>query len=224
MKSRKLFFLSTFLSCFAVPNQASALVTAISFDCNNIATDDLVAGDTISVLHTFDQTGNFAHAFVRNFPNQLYSGVGTTNYVAGVPTTVTQTLTVTPAPGTLRFAIQFFGDNVFVDCPENNTDLAITKSVDDESPNIGDTVIFSLSVENLSPNTATDVLVTDIVPPGFTYVVGSMTGITPAVTGITPDQSNPAGTGLQWIIDSLAASAAAGSTTTLTFQAVVEAL
>jgi len=206
-----------------MPGRAFALVTAISFDCNNIATEDLVAGDTISIVHTFDQTGSFAHAFVRNAPNQLYSAVGNTNYVAGVPTTVTQTLTQTPAPGTLRFAIAFFNDNVLVECPDNEVNLAITKSVNDTSPNIADTITFSLLIENLSTNDATDVLVTDIVPAGVTYVPGTMTGIAPAVAGLTPDQSSPTGTGLQWTISSLPAAPLAGSSTTLTFQATVNA-
>ena len=220
---KKVALLSTLLMSTAMPFQASALVTAISFDCNNIATEDLVAGDTVSVLHTFDQTGSFAHAFVRTGPNQLYSGVATTNYVAGVPTTVTQTLTQTPVPGTLRFAIAFFNDNVLVECPDNEVNLAITKSVNDTSPNIADTVTFSLLIENLSPNVATDVLVTDIVPAGLSYVPGTMTGIAPAVSGINPDQSSPTGTGLRWTISSLPAAPSAGSSTTLTFQAVVNA-
>lgn len=223
MTLKKVAFLSTLLLGSAIPTEAFALVTAISFDCNNKATEDLVAGDTVSILHTFDQTGNFAHAFVRTGPTQLFSGVGTTSYVAGVPITVTQTLTVTPPLGTLRFAIRVFNDNVLVECPSNEVDLAITKTVNDTTPNIEDTLTFSLLVENRGPDIATDVLVTDIVPTGFTYVTGSMTGISPAVAGITPDESSPAGTGLQWMINSLTAASAAGSSTTLTFQAVVEA-
>lgn len=222
MTLKKLAFLSALLACSISPEPAFALVTAISFDCNSKSTEDLVAGDTVSVTHTFDQTGAFNHAFVRNNPNQLYSGVASTNYVAGVPTTVTQTLTQTPAPGTLRFAIRVFQDNVLVECPENQVNLAITKSVDNERPNINDIVTFSLLVENLGSHIATNILITDVIPPGLTYVPGTMTGITPAVAGITPDQTNPAGTGLQWTINALAGTSSTGSSTTLTFQAVVE--
>ena len=95
-------------------------------------------------------------------------------------------------------------------------DLKITKTVNDTTPNIGDIVTFSLLVENLGPDVASTVSVTDIIPAGFTYVTGSMTG------GVVPsDESSPAGSGLIWTINSLTAVPAAGSSTTLTFQAVV---
>jgi len=104
------------------------------------------------------------------------------------------------------------------------TDLKITKTVNDATPNIGDTVTFSLLVENLGPNTATDILVTDVVPAGFTYVTNSMTGIPSPVTGITANQSSPdSASGLTWTIDSLTVLPTAVSSITLTFQAVVNA-
>ncbi|MEH6456319.1 MAG: DUF11 domain-containing protein [Cocleimonas sp.] len=103
----------------------------------------------------------------------------------------------------------------------DTVDLEITKTVSDTNPNIGDIVTFYLLIENLGPGTATLVSVNDIIPAGFTYVNDSMTGISPVVTGITPDQSSPdSGTGLTWTIGSLSA---VPSSTTLTFQATVEA-
>jgi len=110
-----------------------------------------------------------------------------------------------------------------ITCSYTNTqkavDLRISKTVNDPTPNIGETITFSLLVENLGPATATDVLITDIIPAGFTYVSGSMTGISPAVAGITPDESSPAGTGLTWTIASLAKDASS----TLTFKVVMKA-
>lgn len=103
-------------------------------------------------------------------------------------------------------------------------DLKITKTVSDTTPNIGDTVTFNLLIENLGPNTATDISVTDVVPAGFTYVTDSMTGILPAVTGIMANQSSPdSGTGLTWTIDTLTVVPAAASSITLSFQAEVNA-
>ncbi len=223
MSLKKAACILSLVICSAIPLPVFAVVTAISFDCNGKATDDLVVGDVVSIVHTFDQTGNFAHALVSTTSgNQLLSAVGNTNYVAGVPTTVTHTLTVTPVPGTLRFAIAFFNDNVLVVCPPIGVDLVIDKSVNDPNPEVGDTVTFSVMVENLGPSAATNVLVNDVVPAGFVYVAGTMTGISPPAAGITADESSPTGSGLEWTINSLPAAPAAGSSATLTFQAVVQ--
>ena len=92
-------------------------------------------------------------------------------------------------------------------------DLSIVKVVNDAAPNIGETISFTLTVDNAGPDLATNVDVTDIVMPGFTYVPGSMSG------GTTQDESNPASTGLVWNI----ASIPAGSPVTLTFDVIVNA-
>ncbi len=90
-------------------------------------------------------------------------------------------------------------------------DLSIVKTVDDNTPNIGDTIVFTMAVSNAGPDDATDVTVIDIVPEGFTYA-GSISG------GDSSDDSSPTGTGLSWTIDSLPAGAPAVN---LTFSAIV---
>ncbi len=95
----------------------------------------------------------------------------------------------------------------------SSVDLSITKTVDVEEPVVGTTVTFTLTVTNAAGGgDATAVEAVDIVPAGFTFVTGSMTG------GDLQDQSSPSGTGLKWTINSLPAGAAA---VVLTFQAVV---
>lgn len=96
---------------------------------------------------------------------------------------------------------------------DDGVDLTIGKTVNDTSPNIGDTVTFTLLVGNSGPDPAADLTVLDLVPAGFTYVASSIGG------GDVADDSSPAGTGLSWIINSLPA----GASTSLTFQAVVQA-
>ena len=50
------------------------------------------------------------------------------------------------------------------------SDLVVTKQVDNESPNVGDTVTFTVTVTNTGPNTATNVRVNDLLPTGLTFV------------------------------------------------------
>ncbi|GBE23825.1 large cysteine-rich periplasmic protein OmcB, serovar C precursor [bacterium BMS3Bbin02] len=51
-----------------------------------------------------------------------------------------------------------------------SADLSITKSVDDPAPNAGDTVIYTITVTNAGPDDEPAALVTDVLPPGSTYV------------------------------------------------------
>jgi uncharacterized repeat protein (TIGR01451 family) len=49
-------------------------------------------------------------------------------------------------------------------------DLAIEKTVDNAAPNVGDNVVFTITVTNNGPAAATGVQVTDQLPAGLTYV------------------------------------------------------
>ncbi len=92
-------------------------------------------------------------------------------------------------------------------------DLSIAKSVDDATPNIGQTITFTLAVSNAGPDIATNVTVTDVVPSGFTYVGGSLSG------GDSTSDTDPTGTGLAWTINSVPV----GSPINLSFEATVNA-
>ena len=86
-------------------------------------------------------------------------------------------------------------------------DLAVVKSVDNGTPNIGDTVTFTVQVNNLGANTATNVTVQDDIPVGYTIVLGSVSN---------GGNYNFGGSQITW---NLANVTLAG--TTLTYQAVV---
>ena len=69
------------------------------------------------------------------------------------------------------------GDNT----PGNNTatdttrltpdvDLTLTKTVNDPTPNVGDTITFTVTLTDKGPSNATGVQVTDLLPTGLTYV------------------------------------------------------
>jgi len=65
-----------------------------------------------------------------------------------------------------------------------SSDLEITKIVDNATPNVGDNIIFTISVTNNGPSDATGVTVTDVIPNGYTYVSDDGTGAYVSGTGI----------------------------------------
>src|SRR5262249_30422001 len=48
-------------------------------------------------------------------------------------------------------------------------DLKVTKSVSNTRPNIGDTLIYTVTLTNTGPKVATSVKVTDVLPGGLTF-------------------------------------------------------
>ena len=54
--------------------------------------------------------------------------------------------------------------------PTAVSDISLTKTVSTTSPNVGDNVVFTLTVNNNGPSIATGVEVTDNLPTGYTYV------------------------------------------------------
>ena len=91
-------------------------------------------------------------------------------------------------------------------------DLIINKTVSDPEPEVGSTITFTLNINNTGPDDATDIVINDLIPSGFTYA-GSIAG------GSSQDDATPdSGSGLEWTISSLAAGA---PTVSLTFTATV---
>ena len=100
-------------------------------------------------------------------------------------------------------------DNVVV--MPTRIDLELEKLVNNTTPVENDIVNFAITLTNRGPDTATNIDVVDIVPGGFSYVDGSISG------GDSRSDGSPTGTGLLWEIDSLAP----GADQALTFQAMV---
>jgi uncharacterized repeat protein (TIGR01451 family) len=76
-------------------------------------------------------------------------------------------------------------------------DLAVTKTVDNPNPNVGATVTFTITLSNTGPDTATNVLLNDLLPSGLSFVSAA------------PSQgiyNNSTGT---WIVGDVGTSAAA---------------
>lgn len=78
-----------------------------------------------------------------------------------------------------------------------SVDLSLTKTVDDASPAVGQNVVFTVTVNNAGPDTATNVAVSDPLPAELTLVTATpSTGSYDAATGV-------------WTLGSLAAGASA---------------
>ncbi|MEB3213859.1 MAG: malectin domain-containing carbohydrate-binding protein, partial [Leptolyngbyaceae bacterium] len=65
-----------------------------------------------------------------------------------------------------------------------NADLELSQTVSNDSPNVGDTITFTLTVSNAGTADATGVSVEDLLPNGFTYVSDSSGGTYNVATGI----------------------------------------
>src|SRR5262249_20141449 len=63
-------------------------------------------------------------------------------------------------------------------------DLAVTKSVSDATPNVGDTITFTITLTNFGPNPATGVRVEDLLPPGLTFVSAEGPGTYTSASGV----------------------------------------
>ena len=91
-----------------------------------------------------------------------------------------------------------------------NTDIAITKTVDNAAPTIGGTVVFTVTATNGGPAPATNVVITDQLPTGrLTYISSTTSG---------PQSSTYNATVGAWTIPALAV----GNTITLTLTARVD--
>ncbi|MBN2566272.1 MAG: DUF11 domain-containing protein, partial [Candidatus Eisenbacteria bacterium] len=66
----------------------------------------------------------------------------------------------------------------------DDTDLAVTKTVDDQSPIEGRNVVFTITVMNNGPAEATGVSLTDLMPDGVTYVSDTGDGSYDSDTGV----------------------------------------
>jgi uncharacterized repeat protein (TIGR01451 family) len=70
-------------------------------------------------------------------------------------------------------------------CPATQADLAVTKTVSNATPNVGDTIAFVVTLANAGPSDATGVQVTDLLPGGLTFVSATPSqGTYDATTGL----------------------------------------
>ena len=88
-----------------------------------------------------------------------------------------------------------------------SADLAVAKTVSDSTPDVGDTITFTVTLTNNGPNSATNVHLTDALPAGLGFV------------SATPSQGSYASSSGVWTVGTLAA----GTSATLSLMAQVAA-
>ena len=138
-------------------------------------------------------------SFVSATPSQgTYNSVSGLWTISSVATSAPQTLALTGTvvgaaevinTATITHADQFDPD------PSNNTasapetplqaDLALSKSVNDATPNVGDTITYTVTLKNNGPDNATNVQVRDLLPDGVSFVSATPSeGTYDSITGL----------------------------------------
>ena len=83
--------------------------------------------------------------------------------------------------------------DITVEATGQEADLELAKTVNNNSPNIGDQVTFTLTVNNIGPDEATSVSVIDALPEGFDYISDTGNGTYNPNTGMWDIGSVPNG-------------------------------
>jgi uncharacterized repeat protein (TIGR01451 family) len=180
----------------AIPGQNQLVYTftvrhdsdSASDAANVVVTDTLPAGLVGAVITapTASDT-DFTNGTVRvefdSIPvGQTRTFTVTTNIASTAAGNVTNTATVVSAGTELD--------------PTNNTDnavtamtpqfdIVVTKTVNDAAPNPNEAIIYTVGLTNEGPSVATDIVLSDVIPAGLTFVSGTLQGQAATVSGNT---------------------------------------
>jgi uncharacterized repeat protein (TIGR01451 family) len=163
----------------ATPNVGGEIIFTVTLSdlgpdsATNVQVSDLLPAGLTFVFATASQ-GTYTSA------NGMWT-VGTVN------TSVPQTLSIgalVASPGTQTNTAAIFHADQFDPNPANNSasatetqqaDLSLSESVNNATPNVGDEIIFTVTVSDLGPDSATNVQVSDLLPAGLTFVFATAT-------------------------------------------------
>ncbi|WP_333490450.1 DUF6923 family protein, partial [Bacillus mobilis] len=213
----------------AIANVGDTLTYTVTLtNTGNVSADNVLFTDPIPNGTTF-----VANSFTINGVPQPGAnpgaGVNIGSIAAGASVTVTFQVTVSAIPNpnpivnTATTTFQYTVDpnqppvdgtstSNPVTTQVNNATLSSTKSVDKAIANVGDTLTYTVTLTNTGNVSADNVLFTDPIPNGTTFVANSFT-----INGVPQPGANP-GAGVN------IGSIAAGASVTVTFQVTVSAI
>ncbi|AWI24430.1 Ig-like domain-containing protein [Flavobacterium pallidum] len=153
--------LVTYNSASASPSTGSfditpyiSATTTIRFQCTSGDNTDTVTFDNVQIAYTDYTAANY-------------------NVRLATPLPATYAQTSTP----IVYPVSFTGAGAAA-CSKTyglavSTDLAVTKSVNNPTPNVGSNVTFTITATNNGPGAATGVVVNDLLPSGYSLVSAS---------------------------------------------------
>ena len=173
---------------------------------STITAQNVQVTDTLSAGFTFAATVSFGGTATRGVASDPTAGDeqpqwGTWDIPAGGTLTITFDVNVgaSVAAGTYQnevsststnvSALEFdflstIVEDVTLNLAVTQADLSLDKSVDDDTPILGQNVTFTITVNNGGPDSASGVQVEDILPAGLTYVSDNGGGAYASGTGI----------------------------------------
>lgn len=162
-------------------NQFRVMVSNDTYICPS----DASASVTLTVYTPPVVTANASSMKINSGESVTLTGSGADSYmwdngaVDGIPIVLFSTTTFTVI-GTDANGCQNT-DSITIEV-NGAADLSLSKEVDISNPNVGDTILFTITITNDGPNDATNVTVADYVPSGFTIGIigngGLLTGNT----------------------------------------------
>ncbi|MDR6560248.1 SdrD B-like domain-containing protein [Arcicella sp. BE140] len=143
---------------------------------NIIITNPLPAGlEFVSSSNGLTVSGD---KIVISFDSLMKDQVRTFAYVGKMKGTAT---IINPASVTSLKDPNLTNNSSSVTINGENADLSLIKTVSNLTPHVGDTLTYTLTVNNAGPNTATNVEVKDIIPAGMVFVSSTNTTHTSGV-------------------------------------------
>lgn len=168
--------------------ETTATSGSLSDALNVVVTDIIPSGLTgVSInAPTADSTG-FANGVVTVGYDQIPLGESRTfSLVSNVNETASGTITNT---GSVASSVTDFNPNDNVDgatiTADPEFDLAVVKTVNVSDPSPTDSVVYTVTVENSGPSAALDVVLTDSIPSGLTFVSAAFDGLAGTSDGTT---------------------------------------
>lgn len=164
-------------SCTPLDSDGDGILNYLDLDSDGDSCPDAIEGGanltTSNLIVSSISGGNSGTGYngISSIPTKQNLGniVGNTPTTIGVPTIAMTGQTIGSSMNPTVKDIEC------IDC-----DLKIIKTVSNQTPRVGDTITYTLKIDNLGPDTAATPTVTDIMSSGLTFVSATPTATTTA--------------------------------------------